>query len=82
MLSFAGIYLKWETKWSYCNVFSPYILWKMTHDHIWAYVILPINTNEDNASMFLFNAFMKKCSLSGKSFIQGSCLKTLMISEL
>lgn len=59
----------------------PYILWKMTHDLFGLMWFLPININEDNASKFLFNAFMKTCSLSGKPFIQGSCLKTLMISE-
>ena len=59
----------------------PYTLWKMTHDLFGLMWFLPININEDNASKFLFNAFMKTCSLSGKPFIQGSCLKTLMISE-
>lgn len=50
MLSFAGIYLKWETKWSYCNVFSLHLIWKMTHDLFGLMWFLPINTNEDNAS--------------------------------
>lgn len=38
----------------------PYILWKMTHDPFGLMWFLLININEDNASTFLFNAFMKK----------------------